>query len=89
MNSKGWLVRRALLAMALMVGFYVLAFGIAGGLLWIPYAEWVYFERIHPKVALMCVAAAGAVLWAIVPRPDRFEPPARVSTNGSVRRSSR
>ena len=75
MNSKSWLFRRALLAIALMIGFYVLAFGIAFGLLWIPYAEWVYLERIHPKIALMCVAAAGAVLWAIVPRPDRFEPP--------------
>ncbi|HEY0873518.1 MAG TPA: M48 family metallopeptidase [Vicinamibacterales bacterium] len=75
MNSAGWLVRRALLAIALMIGFYVLAFGIAGALLWIPYAEWAYLGRIHPKIALMCVAAAGAVLWAIVPRPDRFEPP--------------
>lgn len=33
MNSAGWLLRRALLAIALMIGFYVLAFAIAGGLL--------------------------------------------------------
>jgi len=37
-TANGWLVRRALLALALMVGFYVLALGVAAGLLWIPYA---------------------------------------------------
>ena len=75
MNSKSWLVRRALLAIALMVGFYVLALAIAAALLWIPYAEWQYVGRVHPKIAFLCVVAAGTVLWAILPRPDRFEPP--------------
>jgi hypothetical protein len=51
-NNTAWLARRALLAIALMVGFYVLALAIAFGLLWIPYAEWSYTERIHPKIAL-------------------------------------
>ena len=69
------LARRALLALALMIGFYTLALAVAGGLLWIPYAEWIYFGRVHPKIALACLGAAATVLWAIVPRPDKFEPP--------------
>jgi Zn-dependent protease with chaperone function len=73
-NSRS-LATRAAMALVLMVGFYVLAIGISVALLWIPYAEAVYVGRIHPKLALACVVGAGAVLWAIVPRPDRFEPP--------------
>jgi Zn-dependent protease with chaperone function len=75
MTSSRSLAARAVTALVLMVGFYVLAIGISVALLWIPYAEAVYVGRIHPKLALACVLGAGAVLWAIVPRPDRFEPP--------------
>jgi hypothetical protein len=35
MNSTSWLVRRALLAIALMVGFYAFAITIAAVLIWI------------------------------------------------------
>ena len=75
MTASASLARRAILALALMVGFYALALAIAGGLLWIPYAEWLYLERIDPRLAFACVVTAGGLLWAIVPRPDRFEPP--------------
>ena len=75
MNSRSWLIRRALLAIALMVGFYALALTIALGLLWIPYAEWTYVGRVHIRIALVCVVAGLTVLWAIAPRADRFEPP--------------
>lgn len=75
MNSRSWLVRRAILAIALMVGFYAFALTIAFGLLWIPYAEWAYVGRVHLRIALVCVVAGLTVLWAIVPRADRFEPP--------------
>jgi Zn-dependent protease with chaperone function len=74
-NHTAWLAQRAMLAIALMVGFYLLALAIAIGLLWIPYAEWVYADRIHPKIALFCIGSAGALLWAVIPRPDRFSPP--------------
>jgi heat shock protein HtpX len=74
-NQTAWLVQRALLAIALMVGFYVLALAIALSLLWIPYAEWTYAGRIHIKILAVCVGGAFAVLWALVPRLDRFEPP--------------
>jgi len=66
---------RAILALALLVGFYVLALGIAGVLLWIPYAEVVYTNRINPKIALMCIGAGGGILWSLRPRFDRFVAP--------------
>jgi Zn-dependent protease with chaperone function len=66
---------RAALAVALMVGFYGLALAVAFGLAWIPYAEWRYAERLHPKIAFFCLAGAFVILRAIVPRRDRFEPP--------------
>jgi heat shock protein HtpX len=74
-NRTAWLAQRALLAIALMVGFYALAFAIAGALVWIPYAEWTYLERVHPKIAFFCLGMAGAIVFAVMPRPDRFEPP--------------
>lgn len=66
---------RALLALVLLFGFYVLALGIAAGLLYIPYAEVVYAHRLHAKLAIGCILGAGAILLAIVPRPDRFQMP--------------
>lgn len=66
---------RALLALLLMIGFYLLACSIAGGLLYLPYAELVYGHRIHPKFALLCLAGAGSILWSVTPRVDRFSPP--------------
>jgi heat shock protein HtpX len=69
------LIVRAILAIALMVGFYVLALALCAGLLWIPYAEWAYFHRAHGKILFACVGTAGAILYAIVPRRDHFAPP--------------
>ncbi|HEY7170960.1 MAG TPA: M48 family metallopeptidase [Vicinamibacterales bacterium] len=74
-SGTGWLIRRAMLAVVLMIGFYLFAVAIALGLLWIPYAEFAYVHRIQPKLALVCVGAALAILWALVPRPDRFAAP--------------
>jgi Zn-dependent protease with chaperone function len=75
MNQKTWLVQRAIIAIGLLAGFYVLAIAIALGLLWIPYAEWTYAGRIHIKILAICVGAGGAILWAIIPRIDKFAPP--------------
>ncbi|MBI3270106.1 MAG: M48 family metallopeptidase [Planctomycetes bacterium] len=69
------LLWRIVLAIVLMLGFYVLALSIVGGLLFLPYAEWQYAHRIHPKLAIACLVGAGVVLWAILPRFDHFEPP--------------
>ena len=75
MTSQPSMTGRALMAVGLMIGFYVLAIGIAFGLLWIPYAEFVYAERLHLKLAAGCVLAALAILWSVIPRRDKFVPP--------------
>lgn len=75
MTSSSSIAARALLAVVLMIGFYLLALVIAGGLLYIPYAEVVYAHRIHFKLALGCLIGALAILWSVLPRRDKFEAP--------------
>jgi heat shock protein HtpX len=74
----------AALRLLLTVGFYTLAIGISGALLWIPYLAVIDLGRIHPNLALACLVAAGGVLWAIVPRPDKFEPSAPQLTRANA-----
>jgi heat shock protein HtpX len=69
------LVIRGILAVLLTIGFYGLALAIAGALLYLVYAEVVFLERINVRVTLMALAAAGAILWAIAPRIERFTAP--------------
>jgi hypothetical protein len=64
MKSSSFIIVRAILAVVLMVGFYLLALGIALGLLWIPYAELVYAHRITPKLAIIRLLGGVAILWA-------------------------
>jgi Zn-dependent protease with chaperone function len=66
---------RALLALVLMGGFYALAVAIAGALFAIPYFEWVELRHVTPKLALACIVGGLTILWAVLPRPDRFEAP--------------
>jgi Zn-dependent protease with chaperone function len=66
---------RAVLALALMIGFYALALGLAGTLLWVPYAVFTYAHRIPAKLALGCLVGAAIILWSVMPRRDRFEAP--------------
>ncbi|HKG91547.1 MAG TPA: M48 family metallopeptidase [Gemmatimonadaceae bacterium] len=69
------LAGRAALAVVLMVGFYALALAVSAALVWVPYAEWHYLDRIDGRIALFCLAGAAAILWGVMPRIDRFEPP--------------
>jgi heat shock protein HtpX len=69
------IARRATLAVVLMAGFYGLAVVMVVGLLWIPYAEWRYANKLHGQIAFFCIAGAFLIGKSIVPRPDRFEPP--------------
>ena len=73
--SSSSLGLRAVLALILMIGFYGLAIAVALGLLYVPYAEWTYANRIHVRVAIFCVAGAGIIIWSIIPRRSRFTPP--------------
>ena len=74
-TGRSSLAGRAAAAVALMIGFYVLALAVIGALLYIPYAEYVYAHRISPRLAIACVIGALAVLAAILPRRDKFEAP--------------
>ncbi len=66
---------RAVLALGLMIGFYGLALGLAGALLWVPYALYAYAHRVPGKLILACLVGAAVILWSIMPRRDRFEAP--------------
>jgi heat shock protein HtpX len=86
MGDSPSIAGRAALAVALMLGFYGLAIGLAGLLGWIPYAEWHYAHRLHPKLAFFCLAGAFIIVKSIVPRPDRFEAPGPPLIEGKQRR---
>ena len=73
--KASFIVGRAVLAVVLMIGFYALALGMAGGLLWVPYAEFVYAHHITPKLAIICILAGGTILWSVLPRRDKFVAP--------------
>jgi Zn-dependent protease with chaperone function len=75
MTSSPSIASRALLAVALMIGFYLLALAMAAVLLYLPYAELVYAHRLHIKLAIGCLFGALAILWSVLPRIDRFPPP--------------
>lgn len=66
---------RAILSLLMMIGFYVLALGLAGGLLYLVYAQIVVFHHVIPKIAVVCVLTAVAILWAILPRWESFHAP--------------
>jgi Zn-dependent protease with chaperone function len=84
MNSARSLRTRALMALLLMVGFYTLSLALAVGLLWIPYGEYVYLDRVDGRLALFCIITALGILWALVPRTDKFEPPGPRLTPGNA-----
>lgn len=77
---------RAALAVGLMIGFYGLALSLAGFLAWLPWAEWHYADRIHPKLAFFCLGGAYIILQSIVPKPDKFEAPGPRLIEGKQRR---
>jgi heat shock protein HtpX len=66
---------RIAVSLLLMVGFYLLAVAIAGALLFVPYYEFTSLHRIQGRITVFCVITALAILWSILPRWDRFQPP--------------
>ena len=69
---------RAVLAIGLLLGFYVLAVAFAVLLLFVPYASVVYFHRIFIAPTIACIVAAFAILAAAIPRRNVFTPPGPV-----------
>ncbi len=74
-ETSSSLARRATLAIALMIGFYVLGLVVAAGLLFVPYAMWTYLGRFNLQLGFFCIVTAGVILLALIPRLDRFVAP--------------
>lgn len=75
MSSTGSLNRRGQLAVALTIGFYALAIGLAGALLLIVYLQMFVAQETYVRLVIFCGLAAAIILWSIVPRRDKFEEP--------------
>jgi hypothetical protein len=43
---------RAVLAIVLMIGYYALALAVSAALIWIPYAEFRYLERVDFRIGI-------------------------------------
>ncbi len=74
-NWSVWFGLRAVAAVFLTFAFYGLAIVIAIAAFSIPVLEVVYAHRVHIQLTILCVVAGFAILAAIWPRFDRFEPP--------------
>jgi Zn-dependent protease with chaperone function len=72
---------RVLSAILLMIGFYVLALGVAFGLLAASYFS-VAAGHIYPRLVFIAAMTAGVILWSIVPRFDKFSEPGPRLTAG-------
>ncbi|MDX2170594.1 MAG: M48 family metallopeptidase [Deltaproteobacteria bacterium] len=74
MQSRS-LAGRAALAVALMIGFYVLALAMIAALLFVPYVEVAWAHHVNLKLTLLCLFGAAAIGWSILPRGDTFPAP--------------
>lgn len=75
---------RAVLALALLIGFYFFAIGMAGLLLFFAYVLGTQALSHGSygiiKLLILCVAGAGIILWSILPRFDSFKAPGPLLT---------
>ncbi len=69
------LAARIVLALVVAVGFYALALGAAAGLLFLVYAQVAIWDVFNIRLSIAAIVGAAIILWSILPRPDRFEPP--------------
>lgn len=80
--AKGSLAVRAGLAVALMILFYALALAVVAGLIAGGIALFHALGSIRGRgtimvglLAIVCFSAALVIVWSILPRWDKFEPP--------------
>jgi Zn-dependent protease with chaperone function len=68
---------RSWIAVGLVLGFYILSISVSIGLLFFAYEAVTHLSSfgVNLKIALFCVIGAGTILWSILPRFERFEPP--------------
>src|SRR5712664_967028 len=62
--------QRAVLAIALTVGFYVLALGLIAVMVWV-----VFQPHVPGRLVGFCLLGAGVIAVSIIPWPRRFVPP--------------
>jgi Zn-dependent protease with chaperone function len=65
---------RAVLALLLMVGFYVLALAVAGLLIFLIFIQ-IASRIFNAYLSVFCLFGAWIIMWSIFPRIDRFIPP--------------
>jgi Zn-dependent protease with chaperone function len=73
--SSAWLAWRALLAVALMLGYFVLAITMCGGLLYFGYSLSLSTDIFHRCLFVLCTALGAIILVATPPGWDRFVAP--------------
>jgi hypothetical protein len=61
------LTRRAIIALMLMIGFYVLALAVAGGLLFLIYFQ-ISEGAFNIYILIICFIGATVTIWSIFPR---------------------
>lgn len=69
---------RAVIAVGLFFGFYLLALAMVGALAYIPYAAWEASDGLrswHLKIGGFCFLGIFLIVRGIIPRRDRFEAP--------------
>lgn len=69
------LAGRAVLAAALLVGFYVLALAIVGLLLGVVWFSLTKTRQVPSQIVGLCAFGALAILWSLIPRYPRFQAP--------------
>jgi hypothetical protein len=82
MRPGQFLALRAAAALVLMAVFFASALLASALLVWLGVETLLLLDDAHGRGLLVilvfasaCISAAGVILWSIVPRIDRFEPP--------------
>jgi Zn-dependent protease with chaperone function len=75
MHESPSLAGRTALAIVVMVGFYLLALGIAGGLAWLIYQDLTHSRYVHGRLVLFGGITIAIIVWSILPRRDKFPDP--------------
>ncbi len=66
---------RAIVALLLILGFYSIALGLIGVLLYLPYASWVHLGYFSARESGFCVFSVLTVGYAVWPRREFFMAP--------------
>ncbi len=75
MDTSRSLRRRAIVAVALTIGFYTLAIAVAGALLFAAYAQIAWADDVNGRGLFFCLVGGLVILWSIIPRYERFVAP--------------